>query len=148
MELSVLVTGATGFAGWHAAARLRSSGHRVRALVRDLDKGRRLLSPLGIEDVDLVVGDMTDPDAVARVVTGGYLDAPYLARKPGASRCGRHRGGRRLRHRRSALRIPGFETVASRRPTRLKPLAASGVFRQVIGVESPSTGLIRSIGYP
>ena len=68
--MNVLVTGGTGFTGWHAAARLRETGHHVRALVRDLEKGRRLLSPLGIEGSDLVVGDMTDPEAVARALDG------------------------------------------------------------------------------
>jgi nucleoside-diphosphate-sugar epimerase len=68
--MNVLVTGATGFTGWHAAARLREAGHQVRALVRDLEKGRRLLSPLGIEESDLVVGDMTDPEAVSRALDG------------------------------------------------------------------------------
>ncbi len=65
-----MLTGATGFIGWHAAARLRAAGHRVRALVRDLEKGRRLLAPLGIEDGDLVVGDMTDGVAVDRALEG------------------------------------------------------------------------------
>jgi dihydroflavonol-4-reductase len=68
--MKVLITGATGFTGWHAAVRLRASGHRVRALVRDLEKGRRLLSPLGIDDSDLVVGDMTDAAAVDRALEG------------------------------------------------------------------------------
>ncbi len=68
--MNVLVTGATGFTGWHAARRLCEQGHRVRALVRDLEKARRLLSPLGIADSDLVVGDMTDPSAVARGLDG------------------------------------------------------------------------------
>lgn len=68
--MNVLITGATGFAGWHASVRLREAGHRVRTLVRDLEKGRRLLSPLGIEDADLVVGDMTDAEAVDRALDG------------------------------------------------------------------------------
>jgi dihydroflavonol-4-reductase len=69
-KLHVLVTGATGFIGWHTAARLRAAGHRVRALVRDRAKGSRLLGPLGIEDADLVIGDMTDPAAVAQALDG------------------------------------------------------------------------------
>lgn len=66
----VLVTGATGFTGWHTAARLRSQGHRVRALVRSLEKARTHLGPLGLGDDDFVVGDMTDPEAVARALDG------------------------------------------------------------------------------
>lgn len=66
----VLVTGATGFTGRHAAARLVAAGHRVRALVRSLDKARTHLGPLGLADDDFVVGDMTDADAVGRAVAG------------------------------------------------------------------------------
>jgi dihydroflavonol-4-reductase len=65
-----MVTGATGFTGWHAAAQLRSSGHRVRALVRDSAKARHLLEPLGISRDDLVIGDMTDSAAVDRALEG------------------------------------------------------------------------------
>jgi nucleoside-diphosphate-sugar epimerase len=66
----VLVTGATGFTGRHAVARLLEAGHRVRALVRSADKARTLLEPLGLMKDDFVVGDMTDAEAVAQAVAG------------------------------------------------------------------------------
>ncbi|MDG2303967.1 MAG: NAD-dependent epimerase/dehydratase family protein [Candidatus Binatia bacterium] len=53
-----LLTGATRFIGFHEAA----------ALVRDSEKGERLLGPLGIGASDLVRGDMTDPGAVQTAV--------------------------------------------------------------------------------
>jgi nucleoside-diphosphate-sugar epimerase len=68
--MQTLITGATGFVGWHTAARLAAEGHRVRALVRDAEKGRRLLAPLGLADDDLLLGDMADPAAVARALEG------------------------------------------------------------------------------
>ena len=68
--MHVLVTGATGFTGWHAAARLVEAGHRVRALVRDPKKAQRLLAPLGLASDDLVVGSMIDADAVGRALEG------------------------------------------------------------------------------
>lgn len=66
----VLVTGATGFTGLHATAALRAAGHRVRVLVRSAEKARQLLEPLGIGADDVVVGDMTERDAVRRAARG------------------------------------------------------------------------------
>jgi nucleoside-diphosphate-sugar epimerase len=66
--MRVLVTGATGFVGWHAAARLIASGHEVRALVRNPEKAARHLGPLGLSKEQLVVGDMTDESAVNRAL--------------------------------------------------------------------------------
>ncbi len=87
--MDVLVTGATGFTGYHVVARLRDAGHRVRALVRDIEKGRRLLTPLGVAESDFVVGDMTDPDAVSRALEGCdavvHAAAAVSVRAPGTT---------------------------------------------------------------
>lgn len=66
----VLVTGATGFVGSHAAAALVARGHRVRCLVRDRAKLARVLAPRGLPADDVVVGDVTDPAAVADALDG------------------------------------------------------------------------------
>jgi len=58
-----LVTGASGFLGWHVARVLIERGHRVRALVRPSSKVREL-------DVEVVTGDLRDPDSLARAVSG------------------------------------------------------------------------------
>jgi len=68
--MRVLVTGATGFIGYHAALRLRSTGHEVQALVRSLEKGRQVLGSLGCSDQDLIEGSMEDAGAVARALDG------------------------------------------------------------------------------
>ena len=68
--MQVLVTGATGFIGFHTAARLRAEGHGVRALVRDAAKGERVLGPIGVEPGDRIEGDMSDPRAVATALDG------------------------------------------------------------------------------
>ena len=68
--MRVLVTGATGFIGYHVARRLRSEGHEVRALVRRLEKGRCVLGALGCVDQDLVEGEMEDAAAVERALEG------------------------------------------------------------------------------
>lgn len=59
-----LVTGATGFVGWHVARKLLERGERVRALVRDPARLKEL------EDVERVQGDLRDPESLGRAVEG------------------------------------------------------------------------------
>jgi len=67
----ILVTGATGLIGCHAAARLAQSGHAVRALVRDADKLPRVLAPFALGDaVESHLGDVTDPASVEAALRG------------------------------------------------------------------------------
>lgn len=61
----LLVVGATGSIGRHVVDEALREGHRVRALVRDESRGRRL--PQG---VDLVVGDLTRADTLGQAVAG------------------------------------------------------------------------------
>ncbi len=58
-----LVTGATGFVGWHVARKLIERG-RVRALVRDPARLREL------DGVEPVTGDLRDPASLKRAVEG------------------------------------------------------------------------------
>ena len=62
----VLVTGASGFLGWHVAHSLTARGERVRALVRPTSKLQDL-------DVEPVTGDLRDPASLERAVTGCTL---------------------------------------------------------------------------
>ena len=66
----VAVTGGTGFIGSHTVRALLAAGHRVRLLVRDPGKMKRIYDPLGIEHTDAVVGDVTDPESVKRLLDG------------------------------------------------------------------------------
>jgi dihydroflavonol-4-reductase len=61
-----LVTGASGFLGWHVARILAERGHRVRALCRPTSQLREL-------DVERVPGDLRDPDSLRRAVEGCEL---------------------------------------------------------------------------
>ncbi len=58
-----LVTGASGFLGWHVAHALLRRGIPVRALVRRPEAVRDL-------DAELVAGDLRDADAVRRAAQG------------------------------------------------------------------------------
>ena len=65
-----MVTGATGFIGGHTAARAIAAGHEVCALVRSPEKLESLRESFDLPAIDYVVGDMTDPDAVAAALEG------------------------------------------------------------------------------
>jgi nucleoside-diphosphate-sugar epimerase len=64
----ILVTGGTGFIGCHCVAALRQSGHEPRLLVRDSAKLERALAPLGVREVEHVIGDIKDEQAVRRAL--------------------------------------------------------------------------------
>jgi nucleoside-diphosphate-sugar epimerase len=66
----VLVTGGTGYVGSHAIAALAQAGHRIRVLARAPERVPRALAPLGVDQVETVTGDVTDPVAVARALEG------------------------------------------------------------------------------
>lgn len=63
--MKLFVTGATGFIGRYLCRRLESTPHTLRCLVRDLEKARGLLP-----GVELVAGDVTDPQSVRRGLAG------------------------------------------------------------------------------
>src|ERR1035437_10873201 len=58
-----LVTGASGFLGWHVARVLLERGYRVRALVRPGSRVDAL-------DVETVTGDLRDAASLERAVAG------------------------------------------------------------------------------
>ena len=64
----VLVTGATGFLGWHIARRLLDRGESVRLLVRDPSGGATALGEL--QGAEIARGDLRDADSVGRAVSG------------------------------------------------------------------------------
>src|SRR5262245_24739739 len=64
--MRALVTGGTGMVGNCIAQSLLARKHEVRALVRSLDEGKRLL-PAGCE---LVEGDVTKPETLGKAVDG------------------------------------------------------------------------------
>ncbi|MDH6060152.1 CIA30 family protein [Chrysosporum bergii ANA360D] len=62
----ILVAGATGGVGKRVVQRLLQRGDRVLALVRDIAKARSILG----DDVDLVAGDITQPETLNSMVMG------------------------------------------------------------------------------
>lgn len=59
--MKVLITGASGYAGYYAALRLASLGHAVTGLVRD--PGRPRLQMLRVGEVELLTADVGEPAA-------------------------------------------------------------------------------------
>src|SRR5919206_1609170 len=78
MSNHILITGGAGFIGSHLADALLARGHRVRALdnlspqVHGADASR---PDYLNEEVELVQGDVRDPDAVRRALRG--VDVVY-----------------------------------------------------------------------
>ena len=63
--MRILVTGGTGFIGSHTARALAVAGHRVRLLVRDLAKAKRVFArEQECASFECVPGDIVDSDAV------------------------------------------------------------------------------------
>jgi dTDP-L-rhamnose 4-epimerase len=74
----ILITGGAGFIGSHLADELLARGHRVRALdnLAAQVHGANVSRPSYLDpDVELVVGDVRDADAVRRALEG--VDAVY-----------------------------------------------------------------------
>ncbi|WP_320172280.1 hopanoid-associated sugar epimerase [Maridesulfovibrio sp.] len=64
--MTVLITGATGLIGSRLVGILAESGFSIRALVRDIEKAKRIIN----SPVEFVRGDMNDPDALKKGLRG------------------------------------------------------------------------------
>ncbi len=64
--MRTLVTGGTGFAGYHLCRRLVESGHRVAVLARQPDAAVDLVKAGG----EIVRGDLEDPESLERALDG------------------------------------------------------------------------------
>jgi NAD dependent epimerase/dehydratase len=90
----VLVTGAGGFIGSHVVEHLVGLGLQVRAMVRYNSRGNwgnlDLLPPEVLQQVEVVAGDLKDPDFCMQVVQdcshilhlGALIAIPYSYRNP------------------------------------------------------------------
>jgi dihydroflavonol-4-reductase len=81
MTQTVLVTGATGLAGANICRLLTERGDAVRALARETAD----TAPLAALGVEIVTGDVTDPDAVLRAASGSDAAIHCAALLGGAS---------------------------------------------------------------
>lgn len=66
--MRVMITGGTGFVGYHTARALMAAGHRVSLLVRSVDKMFQLYGDDC--DLDFTRGDITDVEKVSKAMAG------------------------------------------------------------------------------
>jgi len=64
--MKVLITGITGYAGYHAAIAFRQAGHQVSGLARNTDKNRA--QELLRYEVNLVEGDLSKPETYRQYI--------------------------------------------------------------------------------
>jgi uncharacterized protein YbjT (DUF2867 family) len=67
--MTILVTGAAGYIGNNIVKRLVNGGRPVRAMVHNLEKGKRRLSDLE-GDFEVVYGDVTRPETLTATMQG------------------------------------------------------------------------------
>jgi uncharacterized protein YbjT (DUF2867 family) len=105
-EPTYLVAGATGVIGRRLAAALRGDGVHVKALVRDLERGRGILGP----DVDLITADLDHaPDLTAAM--DGVSVAYFLVHMLGSGRDYARREVAAAEHFAKAAKAAGVERV-------------------------------------
>lgn len=132
-----LVTGASGFIGWHVARLLVEKGHKVRALVRESSKLQDL-------DAEPVRGDLCDAQSLEKVASGCglvyHVAADYRLWAPDAARMYRSNvdGTRNLLE---AARKTGVERVVY-----TSTVGCIGVPEKGIGDESGTVSLAQMTG--
>ncbi|WP_422741962.1 NAD-dependent epimerase/dehydratase family protein [Mycobacterium sp. WMMD1722] len=68
--MRVMITGATGFVGAWTAKAVQDAGHQTRLLVRKVERLETSAAKIGVDIDDHVIGDIADPDSVAKALDG------------------------------------------------------------------------------
>ena len=76
--MTILVTGAAGYLGNQTVKRLVNMGQSVRAMTRNDEKANLRLGAL-VDQIEVVKGDVTDPDSLVPVMRGITAVIHYVA---------------------------------------------------------------------
>ena len=76
--MTILVTGAAGYLGNQTVKRLVNMGQSVRAMARNDEKANLRLGAL-VDQIEVVKGDVTDPDSLVPVMRGVTAVIHYVA---------------------------------------------------------------------
>ena len=76
--MTILVTGAAGYLGNQTVKRLVNMGQSVRAMTRNDEKANLRLGAL-VDQIEVVKGDVTDPDSLVPVMRGVTAVIHYVA---------------------------------------------------------------------
>ena len=78
MPKTLLITGGAGFIGTHLCGQLLKQGHRVRVIDILSEQVHGDAGPSLSNDVELIPGDVRDPQAVALALKGVQHKHPHI----------------------------------------------------------------------
>jgi GDP-L-fucose synthase len=130
----VLITGGCGFVGSHLAEKLVKEGATIRA-VDDVKRGKRENLKAVEKDIEIVVGDLSDPHACAKVCKGMEIVMHLAAKIRGIGYNVNHHG--EMFHSNAIMNINMMEETRKADVERLLYVSTVGVYPSDSSVPTP-----------